>query len=74
MKQLEDVDTTEFDPARLPFSEDAARVSGYVRPLEPRSVDAQESTGGLAVEHGRITTMDGTMVAESFETRLTTVG
>ena len=26
---------------------------------------------GLAVEHGRITLMDGTMVAESLQTRLT---
>lgn len=28
------------------------------------------STGGLAVEHGRITRVDGTLVAESFQTRL----
>jgi acyl-CoA thioesterase len=113
-----------FDPARLPFSGQQARVAGWVRPLEPRPVDApwlamatdwfpppafallepptggisvdltthlhrpgivlskdewlagafeiRDSTGGLAVEHGRITTMDGTLVAESFQTRLTT--
>lgn len=30
-----------------------------------------ESAGGLAVEHGRITTADGLLVAESFHTRLT---
>ncbi len=30
-----------------------------------------ESAGGLAVEHGRITTADGLVVAESFHTRLT---
>jgi acyl-CoA thioesterase len=29
------------------------------------------STGGLAVEHGRIARRDGTVVAESFQTRLT---
>jgi acyl-CoA thioesterase len=113
-----------FDPERMPFSGDRAHVSGYLRPLEPRPVDApwlvmasdwfpppavalvepptggvsidltthihraggllgrddwlvgtfgiEDSTGGLAVEHGRITLMDGTMVAESFQTRLTT--
>ncbi len=32
-----------------------------------------ESAGGLAVEHGRITTADGLLVAESFHTRLTAV-
>ena len=31
----------------------------------------ENSTGGLAVEHGRITRLDGTVVAESFQTRLT---
>ena len=31
----------------------------------------ENSTGGLAVEHGRITQGDGTVVAESFQTRLT---
>lgn len=30
-----------------------------------------ESAGGLALEHGRITTADGLIVAESFHTRLT---
>jgi hypothetical protein len=33
--------------------------------------EIHDSTGGLAVEHGRITQMDGTAVAESFHTRLT---
>ena len=31
----------------------------------------ETSTGGLAVEHGRITASDGTVVSESFQTRLT---
>ncbi len=35
--------------------------------------EIRESSGGLAVEHGRITTADGTLVAESLQTRLTTV-
>lgn len=30
-----------------------------------------DSTGGLAVEHGRITDQDGQMIAESFHTQLT---
>ena len=34
--------------------------------------EIQTSTGGLAVEHGRIAERDGTLVAESFQTRLTT--
>lgn len=33
----------------------------------------ENSSGGLAVEHGRITRSDGTVVAESFQTRLTAV-
>lgn len=33
--------------------------------------EVRESTGGLAVEHGRIMRTDGTAVAESFHTRLT---
>jgi hypothetical protein len=33
--------------------------------------EIHDSTGGLAVERGRITHMDGTVVAESFPTRLT---
>ena len=33
--------------------------------------EIHDSTGGLAVEHGRIAQMDGTVVAESFHTRLT---
>ena len=33
--------------------------------------EIHDSTGGLAVERGRITHMDGTVVAESFHTRLT---
>ena len=36
------------------------------------SFEIDDSTGGLAVEHGRITRMDGTLVAESLQTRLTT--
>jgi acyl-CoA thioesterase len=35
------------------------------------SFEIDDSTGGLAVERGRITKMDGTVVAESFQTRLT---
>ncbi|HEX2575403.1 MAG TPA: thioesterase family protein [Aquihabitans sp.] len=113
-----------FDPARLPFDVDRARTTGYVRPLEPRPVDAawlamasdafpppafarleppaggvsvdltthvhrtgpalaegewlvgdfeiRNSAGGLAVEHGRITDTSGTLLAESFQTRLVT--
>ena len=112
-----------LDPATVPFSGgEEARIAGWIRPLEPRPVDAAwlamasdwfpppafvrlapptggisvdltthvhrplddlgqewlaatfeitESTGGLAVEHGRITTADGLLVAESFHTRLT---
>lgn len=112
-----------IDPRRLPFTGGAqAKVSGYIRPLQPRVIDAAwltmasdwfpppafvrlapptggvsidltthlhrpglvlaeeewlvaefaiaDSTGGLAVEHGRITQSDGTVVAESFQTRL----
>ena len=33
--------------------------------------DIHDSTDGLAVERGRLTRMDGTVVAESFQTRLT---
>jgi hypothetical protein len=33
--------------------------------------ESHDSTGGLAVEHGRIIQKDGTVVAESFQTRLT---
>ncbi len=113
-----------LDPRSLPFSDGPqAKVSGYIRPLEPRVIDAAwlamasdwfpppafvrlapptggvsidltthvhrpglmlgsdewlvaefsiaNSTGGLAAEHGRITRGDGTVVAESFQTRLT---
>jgi acyl-CoA thioesterase len=113
-----------LDPRRMPFSDGPqARVSGYIRPLEPRVIDPawlamasdwfpppafvrlapptggvsidltthvhrpglhladdewlvadfaiDDSTGGLAVEHGRITLPDGTIVAESLQTRLT---
>jgi acyl-CoA thioesterase len=35
------------------------------------SFKIHDSTGGLAVEHGQLTQMDGTVVAESFQTRLT---
>lgn len=113
-----------LDPRRMPFSNGAlARVSGYIRPLEPRVIDPawlamasdwfpppafvrlapptggvsidltthvhrtglhlnddewlvadfsiDNSTGGLAAEHGRLTLPDGTIVAESLQTRLT---
>jgi acyl-CoA thioesterase len=113
-----------LDPRSVPFTDgERAKVSGYVRPLEPRVVDSawlamasdwfpppafvrlapptggvsidltthihrpgltlgddewllaefavDNSTGGLAVEHGRITLADGTVVAESMQTRLT---
>ena len=116
-----------IDPRTMPFSGgDRALVRGYLRPLEPRPVDAawlamavdwfpppafvrvepptggvsidltthihqapvvlghddwltgefeiETSTGGLAVEHGRIARRDGTLVAESFQTRLTAQG
>ena len=33
--------------------------------------EIDDSSGGIAVEHGRITQIDGTVVAESFHTRLT---
>jgi acyl-CoA thioesterase len=33
--------------------------------------EIETSTGGLAVEHGLIATLDGVLVAESFQTRLT---
>ena len=35
------------------------------------SFEIHDSTGGLAVERGRLTQMDGTVVVESFQTRLT---
>lgn len=35
------------------------------------SFEVETSTAGLAVEHGRIAHRDGTLVAESFQTRLT---
>ena len=35
------------------------------------SFEIADSAGGLAVEHGRLTQLDGTVVAESFQTRLT---
>jgi acyl-CoA thioesterase len=35
------------------------------------SFEIHDSAGGLAVERGRITELDGTVVAESFQTRLT---
>jgi hypothetical protein len=72
-----------FDPERPPFSGDRAHIGGYVRPLEARPGDAawlagsfeiHDSAGGLAVEHGRLTQLDGTVVAESFHTRLTARG
>lgn len=115
-----------FDPERLPFDSGSGEVSGYVRPLESRPLDAAwlvmacdwfpppafthvdpptggvsidftahihrpdlvlgaeewlvgsfgipTSAAGLGVEHGRLTTMAGTVVAESFQTRLTIQG
>ena len=116
-----------LDPTCLPFSGgDRARIQGYLRPLEPRAVDAawlamatdwfpppafarvepptggvsidltthvhqprvvlsdgdwltgafeiETSAAGLAVEHGRIARRDGTLIAESFQTRLMTEG
>lgn len=113
-----------LDPRWVPFTNGAqARVSGYIRPLEPRPIDSawlamasdwfpppafvriapptggvsidltthvhrpglalgddewligefavENSTGALAVEHGRLALADGTVVAESFQTRLT---
>jgi acyl-CoA thioesterase len=38
------------------------------------SFEIHDSTGGLAVERGRLTELDGTVVAESFQTRLTAQG
>ena len=38
------------------------------------SFEIDDSTGGLAVERGRLTQLDGTVVAESFQTRLTAQG
>jgi hypothetical protein len=35
------------------------------------SFEIADSAGGLAVEHGHLIRMDGTVVAESFQTRLT---
>lgn len=110
-----------LDPSSLPFSNgDRAMVQGYMRPIEPRPIDAawlamasdwfpppafvrvdpplggisidltthihrtidtdqhdwlaarfeiDTSSAGLAVEHGRICTLDGTVLAESFQTR-----
>jgi acyl-CoA thioesterase len=116
--------TARLDPAHVPFSHaEDAWVGGYVRPLEPRPIDApwlammvdwfppaaftridppaggvsidltvhlhrlrprladgewlggrfraDVSHGGLALEHGRVTDVDGTMLAESFHTRWT---
>lgn len=112
-----------LDPSSLPFTGGPrAVVRGYVRPLEPRPIDAawlamavdcfpppafvrvgpptggvsvdlvthihrtlpvdgdrwltaafeiDDSAGALAVEHGRIATTDGTLLAESFHTRWT---
>jgi acyl-CoA thioesterase len=38
------------------------------------SFEIHDSAGGLAVERGRLTQLDGTVVAESFQTRLTAQG
>lgn len=110
-----------LDPSSLPFSNgDRAMVQGYMRPTEPRAIDAawlamasdwfpppafvrvdpplggisidltthvhrtidtaqhdwlaarfeiDTSSAGLALEHGQICTLDGTVLAESFQTR-----
>ena len=110
-----------LDPSSIPFTAGPnAMVRGYVRPLEPRPIDAawlamitdwfpppafvrvdppiggisidltthihrtlptlddewltgsfeiQNSSTGLAIEHGRIVTLDGTVLAESVQTR-----
>jgi acyl-CoA thioesterase len=111
-----------LDPASLPFTDGPrAMVRGYLRPLEPRPIDAAwlamasdwfpppafvrlepplggvsvdltthvhqtlrslgpdewltasfeivTSAGGMATEHGRIATLDGHLLAESFQTR-----
>ncbi|HSJ91220.1 MAG TPA: thioesterase family protein [Ilumatobacter sp.] len=111
-----------LDPSSLPFTDGPrAMVRGYLRPLEPRPVDAAwlamasdwfpppafvrleppvggisvdltthvhhtlpslsddewltasfeitTSAGGMATEHGRIATVDGHLLAESFQTR-----
>lgn len=112
-----------FDPQQMPFTGDRPRISGYLRPLEPRPLDPawlvmasdwfpppaftvaepptggvsidltthvhrpgemlgphdwlvgsfeiDTSAGGIGVEHGRLTMQDGTLVAESFQTRFT---
>jgi acyl-CoA thioesterase len=112
-----------LDPSSLPFTGgDRAMVQGYIRPLEPRAIDAAwlamatdwfpppafvridppaggisvdlathvhrtiddhdgswltgrfeivTSVDGLAVEHGWIGTLDGELLAESFQTRWT---
>ena len=38
------------------------------------SFEIHDNSGGLAVERGRLTQLDGTVVAESFQTRLTAEG
>lgn len=111
-----------LDPSSLPFTDGPdALVRGYLRPLEPRPIDAAwlamasdwfpppafvrleppiggisldltthvhrtlptladdtwltaefsvtTSTGGMATEHGRIATIEGVLLAESFQTR-----
>ena len=110
-----------LDPSSLPFTDGPrAMVRGYLRPLEPRPIDAAwlamasdwfpppafvrvdppvggisvdltthvhhtlrdlgddwltaefeitTSAGGMATEHGRIVTIDGHLLAESFQTR-----
>jgi acyl-CoA thioesterase len=111
-----------LDPSSLPFTDGPrAMVRGYLRPLEPRPIDAAwlamasdwfpppafvrleppvggisvdltthvhhtlptstddewltatfeitTSAGGMATEHGRIATIDGHVLAESFQTR-----
>ncbi|MEY2417806.1 MAG: hypothetical protein QOG90_486 [Actinomycetota bacterium] len=54
--------TTHFHRAGLWLDDDEWLVAEFA---------IENSTGGLAVEHGRIAQPDGTVVAESFQTRLT---
>ncbi len=71
-----------LDPRSVPFSNGTrARLSGYIRPLEPRPIDSAwlamasdwfppPAFVRLAPPTGGVT-LDGTVVAESFQTRLT---
>ena len=52
-----------FNPERMPFTGSRACLAGRF--------EIDDSAGSLAVEHGRIMLRDGTVVAESMQTRLT---